>query len=441
MAEKHLTEAAWKAFAKGRDLKGDALIRALADWARAEREAPQDQLKALDAIDKQAQSLLKSAKGDKELASYLGEVDKALARSRKAAEQAAKQAVADAAAADEEEQSPALLTTKMAPLLRLVSKGETMHALVAGAGKRVAVMLSRKPISPARRKLLAEYLDESGIKYFSGECLLESNAHTFVLQTQVGGMAKKIKAALHEQTGLRLKVRCRGEGGETDDDDEAEEGAPVAQAEPTQDPSAAFNARLAALVPRIKSSPSAKVAAGTPQEKAVNVVASEAGLAARKKDFAAANAMLDQVEAALAGSAAPAAAGFSVAQLGKARIEWAQARAHAVAEFARLKAILQEEYRDDEDEQATLSAALRKLDSMITTLDEELADRLDEVLNADPAQRAGRSVAAKAALRRIVAFVVSDEILRGIDGNEYAPDMQVAAPLRARLQAIGAALG
>ena len=107
----------------------------------------------------------------------------------------------------------------MVPLLRLVNKGEVMHALVAGTGKHVAVMLSRKPIPPARRKLLAEELGAAGgIKYYVGHCVREKGMTTFVLKTQVAGMAKLIKLALLEQTGLRVKLRCRGEDGETDDD-------------------------------------------------------------------------------------------------------------------------------------------------------------------------------------------------------------------------------
>lgn len=46
-----------------------------------------------------------------------------------------------------------MLTTKLKPLLKLVAKGRTMHALLAKSGKQVVVMLSRKPIPPARRKI------------------------------------------------------------------------------------------------------------------------------------------------------------------------------------------------------------------------------------------------------------------------------------------------
>ena len=74
-------------------------------------------------------------------------------------------------------------------------------------------------------------------------------------------------------------------------------------------------------------------------------------------------------------------------------------------------------------------------------MDEALSDQLDQLLNAAPGERAGLASTARSALERLLGFVASDEILVTIDGNELAPDMSVAEPLRARLQAIAAALG
>ena len=445
MAEKHLTESAWKAYAKGRGYKDTSLIKALADWVRAEGSEPQAQLSSLDAIDKPVAALLKDYKGDKELTSYLGELTKASARARKATELAAKSAAKEAAKPDDDdEESAALLTTKMVPLLRAVAKGDTMHTMLASAGKQLVVLVSRKPIAPARRKLLADELAASGtVKYISGTCQLEQNATTFVLTTQVAGMAKRIKAALLLQTGLRVKVRCRGEDGQTDDDgeDEGEDGATqahVAQADAKPAASDAFKARLTALLPRIKNA----AGAGGDAAQQAKLKTAEAGALAAKSDFAAANALLGQVETLL-GSAAAAAAdgGISLVQLGKAQVEWGQARTHAVAELARLKRLLKDEYRDAGDEQAALAKALQRVDDTIAAMDEELSDRLDQVLNAPPAQRLNLAVAAKATLQRIVNRLESDEVLLAIDGNELAPDMKIAEPLRAKLGEIVASLG
>lgn len=443
MAEKHLTESAWKAYAKGRGYKDTSLIKALADWVRAESAEPPAQVSSLDAIDKHVAALLKEHKGDKELTSYLGELTKACARARKATELAAKSAAKEAAKPDDddEEESAALLTSKMVPLLRQVAKGDTMHTMLAVAGKQLVVLVSRKPIAPARRKLLAEELAASGtIKYISGTCQLEQNATTFVLTTQVAGMAKRIKAALLLQTGLRVKVRCRGEDGQTDDDGEGEDGAPQTMVAQAAAPGAgdAFKARLSALLPKIKD---AAVAGGDAAQQAKLKVA-EAGVLAGKKDFAAADSLLHQVETLLEGAAAASTkGGGSFVQLGKARVEWGQSRAHAVAELTRLKSILQNEYRDAADEQAALAKALQRVDDTIAAMDEEVGDRLDQLLNAPEAQRQNLAAAAKATLQRFLDKLGSDEVLLSIDGNELAPDMKIAEPLRAKLNQIVASLG
>jgi hypothetical protein len=87
-----------------------------------------------------------------------------------------------------------------------------MHVLVARAGKQVAVMMSRKPIAPARRKLLA---DELGVRVASSTstatALKEEGATTFVMKSEVAGLAKQLKLALLNQTGMRVKkLSCRG---------------------------------------------------------------------------------------------------------------------------------------------------------------------------------------------------------------------------------------
>jgi hypothetical protein len=220
MAEKNLSELEWKKFAKGRDLKDAALIKALAALEKA--QAPAQALAALDDVEKQADTLRKSARGDKELAKYLDDLDKALDKERKSSEFEARKAASEAATdqgGDEDEETPALLTSRMIPLIRQVKKGEEMQALLASSGKEVAVMLSRRAISPSRRKLLSDYLDDGTPKFFPGTCLFEENAYTFVLKTQAAGLARKVKAALLKQVELRLKVRVRGEDPNDIDDD------------------------------------------------------------------------------------------------------------------------------------------------------------------------------------------------------------------------------
>jgi hypothetical protein len=251
-----------------------------------------------------------------------------------------------------------------------------MQALLAKSGKQVVVMLSRKPIPPARRKMLADQLGGGSTKYFPGHCHLEAGATTFVLKAEVAGMSKLVKAALLAQTGLRLnKVKCRGEDGDDDDIDDNDAAADTANGAANDEP----------------------------------------------------------------GAAAPGAPA-SVAQLAKARLAWNTARTHAVSELARLKKILQDEYRDAGSEQAALAKALQRVDATVNAINDELNDRLNQVASAQVAQRAAQLAAAKVAVQRLITLVSSDEVLQNIDGNELAPDMLVAAPLRARLTEIAQSL-
>ena len=263
MTEKNLTEAAWKSFSKGKDYKDAALIKGMAALAKAEKTGPKDELEALDEIGKQADVLRKAGKADKELLAYLDLLDKALDKQRKTSQQAQREAESSE---EEEEESPALLTSKMIPLIKQLRKGDiVMPVLIATTGKDTAILISRRSISPARGKLLKEYLGASGgLKFIKGECLLEQKALTFVVQSQAAGLAKKLKAALLTQVELRLKVRVRGED-PNDLDEEGEEneeegeetpgGAPGTTAEVPTRPSdalkARFEERLAKLEPLV----------------------------------------------------------------------------------------------------------------------------------------------------------------------------------------------
>lgn len=254
MGDKCLTEAAWKAFARGRGLKDAALLKALAELTKADKAGPEQTVQALDELRKQAEALRSAAKADKAITAYLDDIAKAVLKERAAAQQAAKAAAAAAAAAqksEEEDDSPALLTTQLLPLVRLVRKGEPLPALLAVGGKGAAVLLSRRAISPARRKLLVDYLGVSaGVKFIAGVCLFEENAHTFVVRSQAGGLAKKLKAALLEQTGLRLKVRVRGESPDDVDEDGDDDGEPAADDDNAK-LKASWLQLKAALTPRI----------------------------------------------------------------------------------------------------------------------------------------------------------------------------------------------
>ena len=238
---KSLGESGWKEIlSKNKGLKDNGLQKALAELGKSlEAEDFDASLKGLDVALKLAGQLKKSkevsavAAAAKHMGEVIDAAETAIKEVNKAKAEAEKKAKADAAAqakkkekddendaGDEEEESSDLLTTKLIPLLRTVKgKGEKMHALIATTGKQVVVLLSRKPISPARRKLLKDELGGAGgIKYIPGHCIREHGKVTFVLEKQVSGMRKLIEAALYEQTKQRTKVKCRTQDGEYDDE-------------------------------------------------------------------------------------------------------------------------------------------------------------------------------------------------------------------------------
>lgn len=482
MSEKFLNEADWKKFSKSRDYKDAALLKALAALEKTEEAAPPDQLKALDELDKQSTALLKLHKGDKELSAYLADLDKAAQKLRRQLEKDAKDARKDSKDADEdEEESPALLTTKLLPLLRDVRKGAAVHSLVGLAGSEAVVLLSRRAISPGLRKLLAAELGVSGgIKYLPGNCLFEENAFTFIVQTQASGLAKKLKAALLKQVGQRLKVRVRGddpndvdedlEGGEADAD--AGEAAPGTASDPPNPEAqaqalAAFKARMAGQTVALKAALGAGQAGGAEQKERL----AEAVAAAGKKAFDRANALLDQVDAWLRGAGtapgtpgapttppqaptAPApgqaqAPGPSLVVLQQSRLVWDALRKKIQGQLQTLeKTVLDEIRAHNADEanqegydEAEVAGRLRQLWRILERLDARLIDKLDQALNASGDERQRLNAEAAQLVAEYQAYVEADAQIAEVDANGFletsirADAQRTLGQLASRLQA------
>lgn len=412
--EKQLSEAAWKSFANGRGYKDGPLLKALAELAKA--DPPDAQQSALDAIDKQAEVLLKANKGDKELSAYLGDMDKAVARARKAAEQAA----APSRDGDEED-SPALLTSKLIPLIRQVRSGETVYAMVGTAGKSTAVLLSRKPIGTPRKKLLADYLDaKGGVKYLDGQCLLENNALTFVMLGAVGGLAKRLRAALLQQTELILKVRCRGEDGEDDDGeaaapDDATIETPRAEAPPPgPQPTAAelaYQQRRAALDVLLQQALDAK----HPESTKLRALSGFASDKAGGDDYAGAGKALDMLEKLL-GAPVGGTVGGTNAALESALKAWQEARETVLTLLRGVAADVDEDRKED-----PADVFLRDVEIQVNAVMRQLT--------AEP--RTAEQIAS------LTRWLTDDDVVADVDAHFG----NVRAPLVGALAGIGRALG
>jgi hypothetical protein len=562
VSEKILTEGEWKSFAKGQKLDDpkvaskdtkalhEAVQNALQALGKTDENKPEEMLAGLDKFEgvltkqvaanaKRKDKDGKAIKDTKEVKDQLYKMLTAVEKQRKelqVAKDKKEQAEQDAG---EDEESPALLTTKMVPLIREVRKGQlVLHTLIALTGKETLVLLSRKAISPARGKLLKEQMtNPSGLKFIRGECMLEANALTFVVQSSATGLAKKLKAALLAQTELRLKVRVRGEDPEDIDEDDggdgdaqsdeaagaaAQGGKPPppdaaklafakrllklkvevdkaavrgdAQAKELQallasarqmvqdgntsggndeltalekllankapggqtatdakaggpapagdvNPKVGFDARLKALFPDIQ-----KAIAGPPPNAEVKRLLASMGFHAKKGDFGNAHAVLDEIEALLAGAAATgataasggpkvaAAAGANV-RFQQTRLVWDQTRKKVQGELRKLEGAILEQCKTQPDMQV-IAEGTKDLYSILEVLDERLIDKLDEALNATtPQARNDLQAEAGTIIEEYMAYVKSEALFDDIDDNGFVP-VAIASTLNASLNAM-----
>lgn len=452
MADKHLTELEWKKFSKGKDLKDGPLAKALAALEKGS-SGGEDPVEALEEVERQSQALRKSAKGDKTVAAYLDELDDTLGKRLQAARSAAKMRAAKGStkggdkdkgdAAEEAEDSPAALTTGLVPLLRQVQKGTTLHAMIlTDGGKATAVMLARREIAATRSKLLKEYLGISAAKPpILGQCLFEANLITFVVPTEVAGMAKKIKAALLAQTEMRWKVRVRGlDPNVVDEDDEGDvaaagdaaqaEAVPPAPPEPPAPDLAPLLAAMGKLRPGIQ-----QVAAARPALKGdllAQVAAFQA--AVQQGDAAGAREQLFALAAQvkrIQGELGETGATEGVVQFEQIHLEWDGAKKAVHDRLMSLNAAI---LADGDDDESRTAAA--KLDRVLARFNEGLGDTLDELRNAAPAARGGIAAKAQGIADRYLDYLASDALVAHVESNPFDIDVGARELLSARLNAL-----
>jgi hypothetical protein len=117
---------------------------------------------------------------------------------------------------------------------------------------------------------------------------------------------------------------------------------------------------------------------------------------------------------------------ISPVKLGKCRLIWVQTVGKVHAQAQTLKQTVMSACRDsgeyESDELAQVEAALQEIDDMVSEIDEELADLVDDVINAEAGP--GRIAAQRAAMAKadeLTKFVTGDADFALIDQNEYMP--------------------
>jgi hypothetical protein len=510
---KYLSDSTWKDLTSKHKIKDTGLLKSLVELKKIDDEAYEESVNVLDEVVKQAGTLKKAKdvaanpavfKHLAELISAAEEAKRKAAKSAAAAEkdrqgkaeadkkakaEAEKKAKAEAEASKkkekedeknarkgaaenpEEEEASELLTTKLIPLLRTVKgKGERMHALVSTTGKEVVVLLSRKPIPPARRKLLKDELGGAGgIKHITGHCIREHGKVTFVLEKVISGMRKLIEAALLEQTGQRTKVKVRSQDGEFDEEDTEEDEDEGDEAEQDdegdgdagdsdqddedEDEDEEDGQEEEEEVDEEEEDEEPRTATSQPP------AASPPPAAGQAAPRATAQAPAQAAAAAQARSAPPAAAEEAAGppptpqqmvvledrrrQFKQARAAWVAVKARAEQDLEKVKDGAHMAYMADPAQFPKVVAGCKAIDDILDNLDDELRDTLDQYASTplrNQVKLQALATTAKATLDRYQQFVASNALMKAIDEKEFA-DVTVHAPITRALAVLRKALG
>jgi hypothetical protein len=224
MSEKHLTELPWKTLVIKTKLKDTGLQKALLAYSKVDSsKAPGLALSALQEVSEQAAKHKKANPTNKEVCAYLEEVLKEATKTKPGLTLLAKGEEPKTEAKEKPKVAPAEepegeaegtdLKGRLINSLKKVkaSEGKDSIAFVACVAKPwYGVLLAKSPgehIGVAHKKELTERTKAT--RFVEGRCLFEKEAHTFVVESVPAGLAKNLKKALKEYTGLLYKVRVR----------------------------------------------------------------------------------------------------------------------------------------------------------------------------------------------------------------------------------------
>lgn len=435
MLEKPLTEADWKKFSKDRGYKDAALLKALGALAKADEMAPDDQLKALEAVEKEVAALLKSVRGDKELTAHVPVVQAALKKQRKAAELAA-----EAAAKVAEEPASALLDPKklLDQLNQCKRKPDrsVQFGYVDGKEKAPAVLAMHPTMSG--RTLMAKLQESTGGKTGAyGTAWIEGSSLMLQLDKPLSGLVKKVRAPL-KAAGFRIAnvVLWNADGSVFEKDSEDADGnaEPTAVGEGGNGLQQAFAARMAELKPQVLKALKEQRGDGTK----LRTVMGFADQKAADGSYDSALKALDALEALLAaagaatGSAAAGGEVFSKVQFEKIHLEWESRKKAVGLRLAELNAAIMAEFDDPE----SVSAA-KNLSKVLARFNEGLGDTLVALRNApDKAVRAQFAAKASQVADRYLSYLDSHPLVAHVEANPYEIKVAVRETLSAPLSAV-----
>ena len=196
-----------------------------------------------------------------------------------------------------------LVRAKVIAALRIVKADKPeakVQQFMISVGKKQVCAYMAPSVGASHKTLLAKVMEgDSGFKYYTGQCIWEAKAYTFVGDNiPTGGFAKKLQAGLAELTGTRYKLRVRKTDGEAEEVEGDTEEQPHEGTQPLAKPggSGVSAATLAERHQALKGGIDKLIAKGGPLAVAVKKTLDDfkAALVAKKLD--AASAILDRLE-------------------------------------------------------------------------------------------------------------------------------------------------
>lgn len=346
--------------------------------------------------------------------------------------------------------------SEMKPILTKSKQEPVSVAFCQTEGKEGVILLSVKK-SPQKVKaaLIAEAkkinlkLENSSIRFGTAEVDTEVDA-SLVLFTinrdPPGGIEAKLKNQLKGSGCTKVDFKVDAALDAAPDEDaaadeqesapsEAEEATsaapppppgpppapPPPQAQKTGPDAGALAKQLAALVPQIAT------VAGTDKQQLtiLNGLAAAAATALKGGNLDLATTSIADLKRALAAAVAPANPAQSAAgpvAYGKARLAWLAARNRMVADIEKLRGAIVATYQADGIAGDLASAFQTRVAPVMATLDEELADKLDEAINAtDPVARGKLVDEAKSLIDKYSKYIAGEQLIADLDNNPFVP--------------------
>jgi len=356
----------------------------------------------------------------------------------------------------------------VADMKRLLTKSKTepVNVAVGQDGKNAVMMLHKiKQGKAVSKELETKFKDLKNPRWGTAFVDIDDDPKLVILTLNraASGMGAKLKKTL-KGTGFS-KVRIQLEDGtiaeDVGEEDEEEEGQGQAQArapEETAGPNGATQptdqtqpADQGALVQRLTELvKSAKPVLQNDPSRAGEIkdLAGTAQAAVKSGDAQAATQALDALENALSTGGGQATGSTDSAQqtsnapapnaavLQKSRTAWVAARQRIEVEIGKLHEAMSKHY-DGHGFAADLDKVFQsKIEPILTTLDQSLASKLDEVgKNSDPGQHQKLVGEAQQIIGRYESFLSSDPLIPQLDKNPFVP-LQIQKTLTATLEAL-----